>query len=493
MIVVSEQDLYEKMIADPVWGRECEEVGELEGCADARPAVVGGAVRDLMLERPIKDLDIATAIPDTACSLAKSFAERTNRTLVEYTHKQTIYRVVGHGQPQVDFTDPVGGTREADLARRDFTINAMGLELTGDRKGKLEDPAGGLSDLESGMIRMTAPEAFDDDPLRLLRAFRFSAQLGFEIESKTFREIESRSLKLRDIPGERIQLELLETLTPDGSATQVEKMDFAGIIRTLFPELVLQKGMEQNDYHHLDVWEHTLEAISQLERVLRIEEDVLKPWSDRIREYVDYKYPSGHRRRPLLKLAMLLHDIAKPHCRGRREDGRITFIGHERLGADYCRDYLTRFRFPRYERDFVCSLVEGHLRPAVFSTEEPNRPKAAYRFFRDYDDAGMGIILMSLADRLAAQGPKVTEEINERHRSAIGYLLDCLFNRTELVVRPPQLVDGATLMHELSIEPGPLVGHLLKRVQEAQVTGDVSTKEEALEYCRKIATRPDLA
>jgi tRNA nucleotidyltransferase/poly(A) polymerase len=485
------KNLYEKLTSDPVWGPECATVSELKGCSDARPAVVGGAVRDLILERPISDLDIATAIPDTARMLAKSFAEATGRSLVEYTHKQTIYRVVGHAQPQVDFTDPIGGTREADLKRRDFTINAMALGLMGKQKGVLDDPMSGLDDLNSGIIRMTSPQTFDDDPLRLLRAFRFAAQLRFEIDSATFREIESRPLKLRDIPGERIQLELLETLIPHGAAAQIEKMDFAGIIRTLFPELVLQKNLEQNDYHHLDVWEHTLESISQLERVLDIEEEVLKPWEEKITEYIDFEYSSGHSRRSLMKLAMLLHDIAKPHCRGRREDGRITFIGHERLGSDYCRDYLDRLRFPRYERNYVCGLIEGHLRPAVFSREEPTRPRAAYRFFRDYEDAALGIILMSLADRLAAQGPKVTEEINERHRGAVAYLLECLFDRTELVVRPPQLVDGVTLMHELDIEPGPLVGHLLRRVQEAQVTGNVTTEEEALEYCRKIVTLSD--
>jgi len=484
---------YDRLLADPVWGPECRVISGLSGSTRARPAVVGGAVRDLLLGRRIKDLDIATAIPDSARTLAKEFAGVTRRTLVEYTHKQTIYRVVGPGQPQVDFTDPIGGTREADLRRRDFTINALALGLVGNEKGVLDDPTDGLADLESKIVRMGNPDVFDDDPLRLLRAFRFAAQLGFEIDSATLRSIEIRPLKLRDVAGERIQLELLETLDPDGAAEHADRMDSAGLLRPLFPELALQKGLEQNDYHHLDVWEHTLEALRQIERILRIEERFLLPYADRIREYAGYEYPSGHTRRMLIKLAVLLHDIAKPHCRGVREDGRITFIGHERRGGDLCREHLEYLRFPRYERAFICALIEGHLRPAVFSREDASRPRVAYRFFRDCEDAALGIMMVSLADRLAAQGRLVTDEVNARHRAAIAYLLECLFTRTEMVVRPPQLLDGATLIHELGIEPGPLVGHLLKRVQEAQVMGEISTREAALEYCRAILDGSDVS
>ncbi|MCX6647072.1 MAG: hypothetical protein NTY09_12070, partial [bacterium] len=203
---------YEILLNDPVWGREIRTLVSLPECESSLPVVVGGAVRDLLLGRKIKDLDISVASPETARGLASSFAEVTNRRLVEYSHEQTIFRVTGADQPQVDFTDPVGGTREADLIRRDFTINAMALGLVGTEKGILIDPTGGQYDLKNKIIRATSPEVFDDDPLRLLRAFRFAAHLGFAIDPGTLQEIKIRAIKLRDVAGERIQLELCATL-----------------------------------------------------------------------------------------------------------------------------------------------------------------------------------------------------------------------------------------------------------------------------------------
>ena len=478
---------YSRLLADPVWGPEVRMLAGLPESASCKPIAVGGAVRDLLLGRPIKDLDISTAVPESAEKLASAFAQASGRTLVVYSHQQTIYRVTSSGAPQIDFTDPIGGDRESDLRRRDFTINALGLGLVGDEAGKVFDPTGGREDISLGLIRATSDDVFDDDPLRILRAFRFRAQLGFRIDQGTLEALKSRVHRLKYVAGERIQLELLESLEPDGSADLVREMDRLGILAVLFPDLAYEKEVEQNYYHHLDVWNHTLETLRQIERILRFEEAFLKPWEDRIKEYVDFEYPSGHSRRALMKLALLLHDIAKPSSRGLREDGRITFIGHESLGAELAGKYLADLKFPAYERDFVTRMIAGHLRPGALTRDKPERPRFAYRFFRDFGETALAITLISLADRLAAQGPYITEVINNRHRDAVAYLLKCLFEQTELVVRPPQIIDGGTLIRELGLEPGPLIGHLLGMVREAQATGEVRTKEQAIEYCRGLA------
>jgi tRNA nucleotidyltransferase/poly(A) polymerase len=480
------RDPYKILLDDPAWGPECRTIESLEDSPRALPAVVGGCVRDLLLGRPITDLDIATAYPDSARNLAAQFADATDRKLVEYTHKQAIYRVVAAGQPQVDFTDPVGDTRRTDLLRRDFTINALALGLVGDEKGKLQDPTNGAGDLEKKIVRATSPDVFDDDPLRVLRAFRFSAELEFSIDRDTLAALSARSSRLSDIAGERIQLELLNALSPDGAADLVVGMDDCGVFRPLFPELGTLRDVDQNDYHHLNVWEHTLDAIKQIEKVLGFKDLIYAPYIDKLRNYVNFMFPSGHSRRSLIKLAVLLHDICKPACRGLRDDGRITFIGHETQGAELVDTHLERLKFPRYERQFVRDLIRGHLRPAVLGRDEPDPPRTAYRFFRDYGESALAIILISLADRLAAQGPLVTEKINEKHREAVAFLLRTLFERAEVALRPPRIVDGATLMRELCIKPGPIVGYLLRRIREAQVMGEVTTEGEALDFCRKV-------
>jgi len=349
------------------------------------------------------------------------------------------------------------------------------------------DPCNGLTDLQNRTIRMTSPEVFDDDPLRTLRAFRFRSELGFAIEPLTLKEIASRAEKIKDVSGERIQLELLGALGPDGSAEMVREMDSVGLIEPLFPELMTEKGVEQNFYHHLDVWNHTLETLNQIERIFRFEESFVKQWRERLEDYVDLEYPSGHFRKSLMKLALLLHDIAKPKCRGIREDGRITFIGHETMGSKVAREYLDNLKFPGYEVDFVAHVIAGHLRPALLGRQNPDRPRVAYRFFRDYPESAVAMALISLADRLAAQGEFVTEDINEQHRSGVAYLLNCLYEQTDIVIRPPQIIDGKVLMRELGIQPGPIIGYLLGKVREAQVQGEIKTPDEAIEYCRKLA------
>ena len=172
---------------------------------------------------------------------------------------------------------------------------------------------------------------------------------------------------------------------------------------------------------------------------------------------------------------------------------RITFIGHETMGSKMAREYLDNLKFPGYEVDFVAQAIAGHLRPAVLGQQNPDRPRIAYRFFRDYPESAVAMALISLADRLAAQGGFVTEDINEQHRSGVAYLLNCLYEETDIVVRPPKLIDGSQLMTKLGIQPGPIIGYLLGKVREAQVQGEVKTADEAIEYCRKLigANPPD--
>lgn len=481
-----DENAYSLLMRDPRWSGNINAISNLPSAPVAMPAIVGGAVRDAVLGRSIRDIDIATGSPGTAGKLARQFAESTGSHYVEYSHHQTIYRVVAKDEPQFDFTDPVGGDRESDLKRRDFTINSMALEIIGTGKGILIDPCGGMGDLQKKIVRINNPDVLDNDPLRMLRAFRFSGELGFSIDPGTIDEIKKRVPLLRNVSGERIQLELLLALEPENAAGRILELADSGILFTLIPELSMQVDVGQNSYHHLDVWRHTLEVVRIFEKVLSLEDDLLQPYRDRLDEYINFKYQSGHSRRSLMLLGALTHDIAKPHTKETREDGRITFIGHERLGAEFMKEILDRLRFPHYEIDFIKDMIQGHLRPGMITHEKKSRPKIAYRFFRDFEDAAVAIILLSIADRSAAQGEMVTEEINRRHLESVSFLLECYYDKTDIVVRPPTLIDGTVLIEKLNLEPGPIIGNLLNRVAEAQVMGEISTPDEALAFCRAI-------
>jgi hypothetical protein len=196
----------------------------------------------------------------------------------------------------------------------------------------------------------------------------------------------------------------------------------------------------------------------------------------------------GRSRATLLKLTGFLHDVAKPQTRAPDATGRIRFFGHADLGAEMAQGILQRLRFGRRETAFVARLIDAHLRPGQLSQDGPPTRRAMFRFFRDTGDAADGVLLLSLADALAARGPRMTLE---DWRQGVGYIAYLLSRRyeDEGIVRPLRLITGEDVMREISIGPGPDVGRLLAALEEAQATGEVSNREEALEFVRRLTDR----
>jgi len=212
----------------------------------------------------------------------------------------------------------------------------------------------------------------------------------------------------------------------------------------------------------------------------------LSPWSPSLEEYFAGEVAGGRIRGVLLKLAGLLHDIAKPQTRMFEESGRMRFFGHSQEGADVVRSIMERLKFSARERDMVCRMVEHHLRPGQLArdNELPTR-RAIYRYFRDVGDVAIDALYLNLADHLAARGPMIEYDKWHEHTSTLGYVIEERF-RADSIVRPPKLVDGNDIIDKYGLAPGPEVGRLLEAVREAQASGEVSTREEALQFVKEI-------
>ena len=299
---------------------------------DARAWIVGGTVRDLLLGVPeIADLD--AVVERDSIGLARRVADANGWPLVVLDQARGTARVITDSGAGIDINARVGTSIEDDLRQRDLTFNALALPL--DASGLPEqvvDPCGGLADLENGLVRLTSEHALIEDPLRLLRVFRFSATLGFIIVPETLEAVVAHAPLLADVAPERIVAELSLILADAGSAAVLGRMDQAGLLAAIFPETGSMRGVEQNDYHHVDVLQHSLLTLDRLERLLVDLESVFGTHADRVDAFLRQQLAAGRSRLIAAKLAALLHDVGKPSARS-TEHGRTTFYHHDALGA----------------------------------------------------------------------------------------------------------------------------------------------------------------
>jgi poly(A) polymerase len=455
--------------------------------------VVGGFVRDWLLDRQTADIDIAVC-GDALC-IAQDIAEAVGGKYVLLDEANRVARVVvADGQMwHLDFSSFSDGIKN-DLARRDFTIDAMAVELQGLISGSMQliDPFSGTNDLKQRLVRAVNQRVFMEDGARLLRGVRLAGELGFKIEPGTEGLIRENCRKAKLVPGERLRDELVRILALPGSGELVRYLDELGLLTEIVPELKEMKGVEQPKEHYWNVFDHSVETMAAAEFLLREglwkygKENLLKvtPWSDEISQHFDEEVSSGSNRRVLLKLGALLHDIAKPATKTVDETGRTRFLGHAKQGAATAVGVLERLRFSGREIRLVENLVYHHLRPAQMSNEGLPTSRAVYRYFRDTGDAGIDVLFVALADYLATHGPRLDIDEWQQHNQLINYILT-EHVKQEAEVLPVRLIDGHDLMDIFGLTPGRLIGELLTEVREAQVAGELSTREEAIALVRK--------
>jgi putative nucleotidyltransferase with HDIG domain len=443
-----------------------------EALAGREAWLVGGAVRDHLLGRETDDLDIALA--GDPREAARAIARATGGAAFQLSGAFGAWRVVGPGHSwHVDLVTLRDGDIEADLAARDFTINAMAEPLAG---GDVLDLHGGRADLEARVVRMVTAEALTEDPLRSLRAVRLITELDLTLDPATGAAVEANAAAIAQVAPERVFGELKRVVTAERARAGLELMDRFGLLAVVLPELTALKGVEQNVFHHADVYEHTLEVLEAVAQLEAADDEI----GALLREPLGDELTHGG----AMRFAALLHDAAKPATRGWTPDGRVTFIGHDSAGADLARAVLRRLRASQRLSDYVAALTLHHLRLGFLVHETPLDRRSIWRYLRATAPYSAEVTIFTIADRLATRGRNADEAIAAHvalARDVLGHAL---------ADRPAEpLIRGDELARELGIAAGPQLGELLAQLEEDRFAGVISTREDALKRARELSDR----
>lgn len=476
---------------------------------DGAGYVVGGALRDALLGRPISDVDIA--VPGDSAAFAAAVAERlgTRAVTLDEAHLGVYRLPLADGD--IDIVQ-LQGNLDADLARRDLTINTLALPLADVpgagiaalRRESLIDRHHGLADLDAGIVRFTDPRVVPADPLRALRAVRIATEIGFAIEGGSERTIADNAKGLRDVAAERVGAELQRLFACADTHAGVLALDRTGLLDVLFPELATGRGVEQRPNHIADVYRHQLATLEWLDHLLADSPPADEPagavwrllWTDGGRNdggWADGGWPDvSDPRRALragsatLRLATLLHDIGKPATRSLDPTGRTRFFGHAPLGAQMAIAICRRWRLPAALTTDVGRLVDAHLRPGQVSAPgQPPSDRALFRFHRDLGPAVAPLCWLFLADSLATVGAQALLPRWPAYVEHVRTIVEWTPPPAAAGLRSP--IDGHAVMRATGLPAGPMIGEVLEALAEAAATGDVVDRAGALRLAKTLA------
>lgn len=464
--------------------------------------LVGGAVRDALLERVTHDLDFV--LPGQAIQVGRRVARALRAAFYPLDQERDTARVIlvaEDGTRQtLDFALQRGPDLESDLRGRDFTINAMAVDVR--NPGRLLDPLGGAADLRAKILRACSPSAFIEDPLRILRGVRLAAALEFRIEAETLKMMRQAVDRLPYVSAERIRDELFRILDGPQPWSALRALEMIGGLKYVLPELSALKGLSQPPPHIFDAWSHTLNAVQRLDgllKVLALQYDPdsaaslmmglvslrLGRFRQQIHTHLSGSISGGRSLRSLLLLATLYHDAGKPQAYQLDERGRVRFFEHDRIGEGLIEARAEALRLSKDEQKRLRTIVRHHMRPILLAQrgQLPSR-RAVYRFFRDTGEAGVDVCLLSLADILATYGHTLPQEVWKHYLDVVRTLLEAYWEYPEQSVSPPALLNGDDLMTAFDLQPGERLGELLAAIREAQASGEISDRESALRFAQ---------
>ncbi len=438
--------------------------------------LVGGTVRDYFMGIESHDRDIIVMDED-----AKDFSLKLQKffdaTFIPLDEENKIYRLVMRDKVNyIDVTNPVGGTIEKDLMRRDLTINAIAMNI---KTGEIIDISGGLTDLKNKCIHCVNDQNFVDDPLRLLRVYRFQALYGFDIAPDTVNSICKYSDLIKKPAVERINYEILRLFSGKYAHTALENMNKTWILEELFSFVKELKQVPPNSHHHLDLLHHSIETVKQIQMLY---DDA----SDDVKEHLDKVDFGGFSRLAHLKFAGFLHDIGKFSTWTIEEGGRHRFIKHDDVGAKLSGKLLKSMHFSNKQIEYLSIMIKNHIYPSQVMCAPQITEKIMMRFVRKMDTNCIDNIILAMADRLSARGPEITEQIVECNINSLNMLLKFYLEARENLKPLPILLTGNDVMEILNIKPSPKLGEIMNALHDAQLSGDVTTREQAVIFVREL-------
>jgi len=448
-----------------------------------RVYLIGGFVRDMVLGLPSFDLDFIVVDKSTN-TLGEELAERFhgNYFVLDETTKTTRF-VLKDEESQnytFDFTPVSTADLEKDFERRDFTINTIAIDLK--ESDCFIDKFDGIKDLKEKKIKAVKLKNLLDDPLRFLRAFRFGALLGAEINSEIITFIKSNLNSFDDsVSVERISTELWKIFDCDNSFKYIKQISESGLLEKILPELTPMRKVTPNSHHHLWLYDHSLELIKTFEENFHkipgwAKEELNKPFTNAL----------SPTKKSLAKLGALLHDVGKPstwEIKKVNEEEKHTFYGHDKTGAEITKNTSERLKFSNLITETLSKLVRYHLRPFQLSQgNEPITERALYRFFRDLGSDTPLLLMLAMADLYATVGPKITKEDLKNGEKLLLSLFDeykKYENREIEKAKKPKLLDGNEIMKLTGLPASKALGDLIKELDELIAVGEIKTKEEA--------------
>lgn len=436
--------------------------------------LVGGCVRDYFLDKENFDKDLIVNESET---FARKLADMLDGFFIPLDEGFGIYRVILRDKIScIDVAKPVGENIEDDLKRRDLTINSVALNL---KTFEMLDITGGIEDLQNGKIKIISEQNLLDDPLRILRAYRFASTLGFELEESSETLIKKNVALIKNPAQERVNYELLKLFGGDFASKTLLEMDKSGILEILFPVVAELRKVPKNSHHHLDLFHHSIETVRQIEILYKTAEI-------RAVEHLNRVDFGGNTRLSQLKLAGFLHDIGKFQTWTIDEDGRHRFIKHNDVGAKMAEKILKQMKFSKKQIEYLSKMIKFHIYPSNV-IDSPNLNEKIYmRFVRKMWEDSVDVIFLAKADRLSALGEEITQKMVDDNINGLSKLMTFYLDVKETLKPLPKLLTGNDLMKDFGLKPSPQMGEILKALHEAQISSEVITKEDAVAFVQKL-------
>lgn len=439
--------------------------------------LVGGFIRDSIMGIESIDRDIIVENCDVE-KLAKTISDSLEAHFVPLDTENKIYRIVLKDKVNyIDLAAPIGRNINQDILRRDLALNAIAFDL---EKSEFFDPTNGIKDIENRVIRGISEQNFTDDPLRLLRIYRFHSKFGFKID-ENLKKIAKKYASMIELPAkERINAELIKLFEGKYADSALKEMNEAGLLDYIFPIMKEVKKVPPNSHHHLDLFNHSIETVKQVQK--EYEKAPIET-----KKHLESNLLGSSSQLGYLKLAAFCHDIGKPDTWIIEEETqKHRFFKHDDVGSKLIIPILKDLKFSKKQISYIQKMIKYHIYPSALVCQESSGEKAQMKFYRKMENYVIDVIILAKADRLSAQGPDITEEITSRNLNGLENLLKKYFEIKEDLKPLEKLIDGTEIMEILNIPASEKLGNIIKSLKESQLSGEVTTKTEAIEFIKHL-------